>query len=61
MGYDDKVITSLCEEPLGWEEVLTFEDKYINSNIKGIGKEGSRRIIPADIEDNIREKNRRSC
>ncbi len=56
MGYDDKVITSLCEEPLGWEEVLTFEDKYINSNIKGIGKEGSRRIIPADIEDNIREK-----
>lgn len=56
MGYDDNVIASLCEEPLGWEEILTFEDKYINSNVKGTGKEGSRRIIPADIDDNIREK-----
>ena len=56
MGYDDKVESSLCEEPLGWEEILTFEDKYVRSNIKGAGKEGSRRIIPADIEDNIREK-----
>lgn len=56
MGYDDKVESSLCEEPLGWEEILTFEDKYVKSNIKGAGKGGSRRIIPADIEDNIREK-----
>jgi len=55
MGYDNKVISSLCEEPLGWEEILTFEDKYIRSNIKGIGK-NNRRIIPADIEDDIREK-----
>ena len=55
MGYDDNVIASLCEEPLGWDEILTFEDKYIKSNAKGLGKEGSRRIIPADIEDNIRE------
>lgn len=55
MGYDDNVIASLCEEPLGWDEILTFEDKYIKSNVKGLGKEGSRRIIPADIEDNIRE------
>ena len=56
MGYDDNVESSLCEEPLGWEEILTFEDKYVKSNTKGSGKEGSRRIIPADIEDNIREK-----
>ena len=56
MGYDDKVIASLCEEPLGWDEILTFEDKYIKGNIKGVGKEGSRRIIPADIDDNIRER-----
>ncbi len=55
MGYDDKIIASLCEEPLGWKEILTFEDKYIKSNIKGAGK-NNRRIIPADIEDDIREK-----
>lgn len=56
MGYNDNVIASLCEEPLGWEEILTFEDKYIKSNTKGAGKESSRRIIPADIEDDIRER-----
>lgn len=56
MGYDDKVIASLCEEPLGWDEILTFEDKYIRSNTKGLGKEGSRRIIPADIGDDLRER-----
>lgn len=54
MGYDDLVVTSLCEEPLGWKEILTFEDKYIKSNLKGMNKE-DRRIIPADINDNIRE------
>ncbi|MFS8541745.1 MAG: D-alanine--D-alanine ligase, partial [Tissierellales bacterium] len=47
--------TSLCEEPLGWKEILTFEDKYIRSNIKGSGK-NNRRIIPADIKEDIREQ-----
>ena len=56
MGYNDKLITSLCEEPIGWEEILTFEDKYVKSNVKGLGESFSRRIIPADIEENIREK-----
>lgn len=56
MGYGQNVIASVCEEPIGWEEILTFEDKYVKSNIKGAGKESSRRIIPADIEDDIRVK-----
>lgn len=56
IGYEDELITSLCEEPLGWEEVLTFEDKYVKSNEKGGKSSGERRIIPAEIEDNIREE-----
>lgn len=56
IGYEDELITSLCEEPLGWEEVLTFEDKYVKSNAKGGKSSGERRIIPAEIEDNIREE-----
>lgn len=56
MGYDEEVITSLCEEPLGWKEILTFEDKYIKSNQKGGKSSGERRIIPAEIEDNMREE-----
>lgn len=57
LGYDNEVITSLCEEPLGWVDVLTFEDKYINSGTKGgkIGG-GSRRRIPAEIDDSVREE-----
>lgn len=56
MGYDEEVEASLCEEPLGWKDVLTFEDKYVKSNAKGGKSTGERRIIPAEIEDNIREE-----
>ncbi len=56
MGFNDEVITSLCEEPIGWEEILSFEDKYVKSNEKGGKSSGERRIIPADIEDNIRQE-----
>lgn len=56
MGFDNEVITSLCEEPIGWEDILTFEDKYIRSNDKGGKPSGERRIIPAEIDDNIREE-----
>lgn len=56
LGYDEDVITSLCEEPLGWEEILSFEDKYIKSNIKSGETNRGRRIIPAEIDDNIREE-----
>ena len=56
LGFDNEVITSLCEEPIGWEEILSFEDKYVRSNEKGGKSSGERRIIPAEIEDNIREE-----
>ena len=55
MGYDDELITSLCEEPIGWKEILTFEDKYVKSNAKGKGA-SERRRIPAEIDDKVREE-----
>ena len=54
IGYDENLKTSLCEEPLGWQEFLSYEDKYVNSNAKYGGEE--RRRIPADIEDEIRSE-----
>lgn len=54
MGYDAEVITSLCEEPLGWTEILSFEDKYIKSNSKSGKSAGDRRIIPAEIDNGLR-------
>ncbi len=56
LGYDEELETSLCEEPLGWKDVLTFDDKYVKSNAKGGKSSGERRIIPADIEDSLREE-----
>src|SRR5699024_6805595 len=55
IGYDENLKTSLCEEPLGWQEFLSYEDKYVNSNAKYGGEE--RRRIQADIEDEIRAEN----
>ena len=49
LGYDDEVDASLCEEPIGWTDLLTYEDKYISSNAKGT--KGGGRNIPADISD----------
>lgn len=47
MGYNNNVQASLCEEPVGWTDLLTYEDKYVNSNAKG-SKSGGRNI-PADL------------
>ena len=56
LGYDAEVITSLCEEPLGWQEILSFEDKYVKSNSKSGKSAGDRRIIPAEIDNELREQ-----
>ncbi len=54
LGYDDKLKLSLCEEPLGWQEFLSYEDKYIKGDSKS-GK-GEKRQIPADISKDKIEK-----
>lgn len=32
LGIGDDVQTSVCEEPVNWEEFLTFEDKYMRGS-----------------------------
>lgn len=53
MGYENDLTASLCEEPVGWKEFLTYEDKYVN---KKKDASESKRRIPADIEKEIEEK-----
>lgn len=50
MGYENNLIASLCEEPVGWKEFLTYEDKYVN---KKKDASESKTRIPADIPDDI--------
>ena len=51
MGFDGECTVSLCEQPVSWEDYLTFEDKYTRNAGKGM-KSLSRRI-PAPIGDEM--------
>ncbi len=50
MGYENNLTASLCEEPVGWKEFLTYEDKYVN---KKKDASESKRRIPADIDKEV--------
>ena len=52
-SYENDLETSLCEEPLGWKEFLTYEDKYVN---KKKDAQESKRRIPADIDEEIEKQ-----
>lgn len=53
MGYENDLTASLCEEPVGWQEFLTYEDKYVN---KKKDASESKRRIPADIDKEVENK-----
>ncbi|MGD9570139.1 MAG: D-alanine--D-alanine ligase family protein [Sedimentibacter sp.] len=52
MGYENDLTASLCEEPVGWKEFLTYEDKYVN---KKKDASESKRRIPADIDKEVED------
>ena len=53
-GRDARV--SVCEQPVAWEEFLSFSDKYLRSGKGGGGAQGMKgleRRIPAPIPDEL--------
>ena len=53
MGDADDCSASECEEPMNYDDVLTFSDKYLsNSGSKGMAS--LKRRLPADISDEKR-------
>lgn len=57
LGDDEEAIASVCEEPMHTEEILSYEDKYVN-NAKG-GSKGMASVarqIPANITDELRTR-----
>ncbi len=56
LGYENNLKASLCEEPVGWQEYLKFEDKYMNKQGSKNEKGTDKRVIPASIPDSISEK-----
>ena len=67
VGIDDDVKPSECEQPVTWEEFLSYEDKYLRWSggskgvkggkmvgVKGMGaSEGATTKIPADLPDDL--------
>lgn len=51
LGNDDP-IPSVCEQPVSWEEFLSYEDKYLKGN-KISGLKGADRRIPAPISSEL--------
>ncbi|MGO3752076.1 MAG: D-alanine--D-alanine ligase family protein [Peptoniphilaceae bacterium] len=57
MGYENDIRFSVCEEPIGWKDLLKYEDKYISGG-KGSAKgmKGQKKKLPADLKDSVREE-----
>lgn len=50
LGYEDDLIASVCEEPLGWQDFLKFEDKYVSKSKSGSNE---KRQMPADLSPEV--------
>ena len=55
LGSPHGAKASVCERPVGSDEILSYEDKYIGGG-KSKGMASTKRIIPADIPDETAEK-----
>jgi D-alanine-D-alanine ligase len=53
MGYGDDVRVSVLEQPVSWDEFLSYEDKYLRG---GEGMKSADRIIPAPLDDSLTTK-----
>ncbi|EFI41515.1 D-alanine--D-alanine ligase family protein [Peptoniphilus sp. oral taxon 386] len=54
MGYEGDIIVSACEEPIGWKDLLKYEDKYIAGSKGSKGMKNKKKNLPADIPEDVR-------
>jgi D-alanine-D-alanine ligase len=53
MGSGEKIRASVLEQPISWEQFLTYEEKYLRG---GEGMKSAERIIPAPLSAEMTEK-----
>ncbi len=56
IGNTDSAMASVCEQPQGKGESLTFHDKYLSDSSASKGMASAARIIPAPISDDLTKK-----
>lgn len=52
LGDEGQVRPSVCEQPIAWQEFLTYEDKYLRGGSEQ-GMAGTKRRIPAPISEEL--------
>jgi D-alanine-D-alanine ligase len=53
LGNGDRIRASVLEQPVSWDQFLTYEEKYMRG---GEGMKSAERIIPAPISAELTEK-----
>lgn len=53
MGFGNQFEASVLEQPVTWEDFLSYEDKYLRG---GEGMKSAERIIPAPISDELTQR-----
>ncbi len=53
IGYGDEVEASTLEQPMSWDEFLSYEDKYLRG---GEGMKSAERLVPAPISPEFTER-----
>lgn len=56
LGRNGRARASVCERPLGREELLSFADKYQNEGGENKGMASAAREIPADIPEGLENR-----
>jgi D-alanine-D-alanine ligase len=57
LGDAESAMASECEEPIGADEILSYEDKYVSGDKPGTkGMSSAKRRLPADIPPETRER-----
>jgi D-alanine-D-alanine ligase len=58
LGFGNEITSSVCEEPVSWQEFLSFDDKYMRGSSQK-GMKSATRKIPAPIPDEKTEEIRK--
>jgi D-alanine-D-alanine ligase len=53
MGHDDQIRASVLEQPVSWDQFLTYEDKYMRGSE---GMKSAERLIPAPLSPEMTEE-----
>ena len=56
LGNEKTARASVCERPVSTDEILSYEDKYLGGSKSSKGMASTKRVIPADISEEMTEK-----